>query len=100
MNKDPGTPAQPLSRRDFFRLNLGLVLLAGSSGCRRPDEPIDQRNAFNLFRATDLLSLRFELQNLRIEHRRREPARLIRIRADQDAFIVVRFPGQHVLEET
>ena len=74
-------------------------MFAGSSGCSRPDEPVDERNGFQIVRVADLLSLRFELRNLRIEHRRRETARLVRIRHDEDAFIMVRFPGQHILEQ-
>lgn len=88
-----------LSRRDFFRLNLALLLFAGSSGCSRPDEPLDQRSEFRIIRVDDLLSLRFELRNLRIEHRRREPARLVRIRPDEDGVMLVGFPGQHILEQ-
>lgn len=88
-----------LSRRDFFRLNLALALFAGASGCSRPGEPPDTRDAFQIIRVDDLLSLRFELRNLRIEHRRREPARLVRIRPDEDGVILVGFPGQHILEQ-
>jgi hypothetical protein len=88
-----------LSRRDFIRLNLALLVLAGTSSCSWSDAPADDRSAFRILRMEDLLSLRFELHNLRIEHRWRKPARLVRIRPGQDAFVRVGFPGQHILEE-
>jgi hypothetical protein len=88
-----------LSRRDFIRLNLAMLVLAGTSKCSWPDDPLDEPGEFRIIRPADLLALNFELLNLRIEHRRRKPARLKRIRRDEDALLVVRFPGQHILEQ-
>ncbi len=91
--------AGDLSRRDFIRLNLALLILAGTSSCSWSDATPDERSAFRILRMEDLLSLRFELQNLRIEHRWRKPARLVRMRPGQDAFVSIGFPGQHILEQ-
>ena len=88
-----------LSRREFIRLNLALLVMAGMSSCSWPYEPHDDRREFRIFRVNDLLALRFELRNLRIEHRLRKPARLMRIRDDEDALLLVDFPGQHILEQ-
>lgn len=88
-----------LSRREFIRLNLALLALAGTSSCSWDHEPRDERSEFRIFRVDDLLALRFELRNLRIEHRLRKPARLVRIRHGEDAFLHVGFPGQHILEQ-
>jgi hypothetical protein len=86
------------SRRDFLKLTSAWLALAGSSSCRWPDEPADERSEIHLLRADDLLSLRFRFHNLRIVHRRGRPANLVRIRAEEDALVVVELPGQHVAE--
>lgn len=88
-----------LSRRDFIRLNLALLVLAGTSSCSWPEESLDERSEFRIIRADDLLALRFEMRNLRIEHRWRKPARLIRIRDGEDALLCIGFAGQHILEQ-
>lgn len=88
-----------LSRREFIRLNMAFLVLAGTSSCGWPDAPPDERNAFRILRVDDLLALHFELQNLRIEHRLRKPARLVRIRPGEDALVRVGFPGQHIIEQ-
>jgi hypothetical protein len=95
--------AGDLSRRDFMRLNAALLAAAGLHACgwpdERPDIPPDTRSSLRLLRAEDLLALRVELHNLRIEHRRGQPARLVRIRAGEEALVAVGFPGQHILEQ-
>ena len=83
-----------LSRRDFIRLNSSLILLAGTSSCSWPEEPVDDRTEFRIVRAADLLTLRFELRNLRIVHFRNRPSKLVRIRPGEDALLRVGFPGQ------
>jgi hypothetical protein len=88
-----------LSRRDFIRLNLALLVMAGTSSCSWPYAPRDKRSEFRILRVDDLLALHFELHNLRIEHRLRKPARLVRIRDGEDALLLVGFPGQHILEQ-
>ena len=88
-----------LSRRDFIRLNLAMLVLAGTSRCSWPEDPAEDLNEIRIIRPADLLALSFELQNLRIEHHRRKPARLKRIRRNEDALLVVRFPGQHIFEQ-
>ena len=50
-----------LSRREFIRLNLALLVLAETSSCSWPYEPRDERSEFRIFRVDDLLALRFEL---------------------------------------
>ena len=88
-----------LSRRDFIRFNLALLALAGTASCRWPDDLPDERSTLRLMRAEDLLALTFEWRNLRIQHRGRQPARLVRIRENQEALLIVGFPGQHIFEQ-
>ncbi len=88
-----------LSRRDFIRLNLALIALAGTPACTGPRLPPDGRRIIHLLRADDLLSLQVELINLEIIDRRDRPALLSRADSGRDAFLVVRFPGQHIAEQ-
>ena len=88
-----------LSRRDFLRLNLALLALAGTPACTGPDRRPDTRRALRLLRADDLLSLHVELENLEIVDRSYRPALLRRSVPGRDAFLVVRFAGQHIAEE-
>lgn len=80
-------------------LSAGLVVLAGAGGCSPPVGPPDERGEFRVLRPDDLLSLHFELRNLRIETDGRGPPRLVRIDDAADAYLVVQFPGQHIAEE-
>ena len=89
-----------LSRRDFIRLNSALLLAAGTVGCSPTDDPPDLRTGFRILRAEDLLSLKFKLQNLQIVHTYGRPSRLVRIRGNEDALLLVGFPGQHISEQT
>ncbi|MCP4381803.1 MAG: hypothetical protein GY798_10400 [Hyphomicrobiales bacterium] len=91
--------AGALSRRDFVTLGVGLAALASLGACSGPGAIPDPRSAFRILRPEDLLSLHFEFRNLRIESNGRLPARLVRIDETQDAFVLVRFPGQHIAEE-
>jgi hypothetical protein len=61
--------------------------------------PADDRRFFRWLRGADMLSLGFELRNLRIEHRYRSNARLLRIDSAREAFLVVHFAAQHVAEQ-
>ena len=90
----------PVSRRDVLYLGAGLVALATIPGCSRPEGPPDERTELRILRPEDLLSLRIALRNLRIESDGRGPARLARIDAGREASVLVRFPGQHIVEQT
>jgi hypothetical protein len=87
-----------LSRRQFLALNSALLLASTLPGCSGRDMPPDDRRLFRWLRGDDMLSLAFELRNLRIEHRYRSSARLLRMDAARDAFLVVHFAAQHVAE--
>jgi hypothetical protein len=54
---------------------------------------------FTLLRADDLLALRFEIINLRVETFSDRPPQITRIERGLAAFIIVHFPPQHILEE-
>ena len=88
-----------VSRRDFIYLSAALAVFAGTAGCSCPGGPPDERSEFRVLRPEDLLSLRYELRNLRIVQSGWGPPRLIRIDDSSDAFLVIQFPGQHVAEE-
>ena len=97
---NPDAAAQVvLSRRDFLRLNLALIALAGMPACTGPEIRPDTRRTIHLLRAEDLLSLHVELGNLEIVERRNKGAMLRRVNAGREAFLAVRFPGQHLAEE-
>jgi hypothetical protein len=89
-----------VSRRDVLYLGAGLVALAAIPGCSRPEGPPDERTELRILRPDDLLSLHVALRNLRIEPNGRGPARLARIDARREASVLVRFPGQHIAEQT
>ena len=59
---------------------------------------MEPNHQFDVLRADDLLSLHFEFYGLSLTTSPDQPPRLTRI-AGQSAFIVVRFPPQHVIEE-
>jgi hypothetical protein len=103
VEEGPGTPPpetqRGLSRRDFIRLNLALIALAGTPACTGPRLPPDGRRIIRLLRADDLLSLQVELVNLEIVDRRDRTTILWRADSARDAFLVVRFPGQHIAEQ-
>lgn len=90
--------AEGLSRRQFLALNSALLLSSALPGCSSPAMPGDERRFFRWLRGEDMLSLGFELRNLRIEHRYRSNARLLRIDSAREAFLVVHFAAQHVAE--
>lgn len=97
---NPDAAAQVvLSRRDFFRLNLALIALAAMPACTGPEIRPDTRRTIHLLRAEDLLSLHVELGNLEIVEHRNKGAMLRRVNAGREAFLAVRFPGQHLAEE-
>ena len=88
-----------VSRRDFIYLSATLAVFAGTVGCSRPGGAPDERVEFRVLRPEDLLSLHFELRNLRIVDTGRGPPRLVRIDETSDALLVIGFPGQHIAEE-
>ncbi|MEE4108133.1 MAG: hypothetical protein V2I24_02230, partial [Halieaceae bacterium] len=92
--------ADGLSRRQFLALNSALLLSSALPGCSSPAMPADERRFFRWLRGEDMLSLGFELRNLRIEHRYRSNARLLRIDTAREAFLVVHFAAQHVAEQS
>jgi hypothetical protein len=99
-NTNASATAGGLSRRQFIYINSALLVAATTPSCSRPGQPRDERNEFRVIRAADMLSLRFELTNLRIEHRYRRAARLVRIDPNRESFLAVGFPGQGIAEET
>ncbi|MEM7276734.1 MAG: hypothetical protein AAF385_01305 [Pseudomonadota bacterium] len=96
----PVSSGNSISRRDFLYLNSVLIAAAGVGACGARIEIVDDRRAFHVLRPEDLLSLRFDLINLRIEHRSDSPGYLVRESAGKDAQLLVSFPGQHVQEQT
>lgn len=80
-------------------LGAALAVFAGTKGCSRPGRVPDERSELRILRPEDLLSLHFELRNLRIVDAGWGPARLVRIDESGDAFLVIQFPGQHIAEE-
>ena len=56
-----------------------------------------QNPRFSVLRPDDLLALEFECINLRIQQG--PPPKLIRIKASEQAYIVVHFPPQHIAEQ-
>src|SRR5215204_2787839 len=62
--------------------------------------PADPRNlVVNVLRTDDLLALQFEFVNLHLDTRASQEAHLARTQFGQPAFIIVRFPPQHVAEQ-
>ena len=82
-----------------MHLGAGFVVLTSIGACSRPVGPPDDRRELRVLRPEDLLSLHFELRNLRIESGGWGPARLVRIDDARDALLVVTFPGQHIAEQ-
>src|SRR6266487_4617682 len=56
-----------------------------------------QNPIFSFLRADDMLALTFELVNLVLD-KSQTPPRLIRSQPEQDAFVIVHFPPQHIAE--
>ena len=81
-----------VSRRDFMHLGAGFVVLTSIGACSRPVGPPDDRRELRVLRPEDLLSLHFELRNLRIESGGWGPARLVRIDDARDALLLVTVP--------
>lgn len=79
---------------DGNRERCGLCRADGAGGVQL-DLPCFE---INVVRPSDLLVLRFELLNLRIDKKCFREPRLVRAREAEDAFVIVHFPPQHLAE--
>ncbi|MEL6870239.1 MAG: hypothetical protein AAFO81_10605 [Pseudomonadota bacterium] len=94
-----GNAAGSVSRRGFLRLNAALLGAASTTSCVWRGQPVDARTALQLLRAEDLLSMRVEFGNLRVEHRYLKSSQLVRESAAKPASLTFILPSQHSAEQ-
>lgn len=87
-----------LTRRGFMRLNATLIAASSTTSCSWGTQHEDVREALQLLRAQDLLSLRVALSNIHVQHRYLKPTQLVRTKPGKPATLTFILPGQHIAE--